>query len=66
MNVDQALSKMEQQAFALDEKKLGELWEKIRPLVGLLGTIFGKKVRPYIKAFIAAIDALVAKEDEDI
>lgn len=59
---DQSLQEIETEVAG--KPKLKALWEKVGPLVRLLGTIFGRKVRPYINAFVAAIDELVAQEED--
>lgn len=61
MNHLQAIEKIETAGLPKGQS-LAELWEKVRPLVGMLSLVFGKKVKPFINAFIAALDELTAKE----
>lgn len=65
MNLDQSLATIHAAPIlkANASHKLPELWIKVKPMVVMLGLIFGRKVKPYINAFIAAIDELVAEEE---
>lgn len=66
MNHLQALEQIEKAPLSkakIDTAKLSDLWEKIRPLVMLLGTIFGRKLKPYLSAFVTLLDELTTKEE---
>lgn len=67
MNLDQSLQFMHSAPAPKEDTKhkLGDLWVKVKPLVSMLGMIFGRKVKPYILAFIAAIDEIVADQEPE-
>lgn len=64
MNLDQSLKAIHAEPVQSDlPHHIAPLWEKVRPMVAMLAVIMGKKVKPYINAFVAAIDAIVQEED---
>ena len=71
LTIDEALDQIHSESHLLPgavpvtpDTKLSILWVKVRPFVSMLAAIFGKKIGVYINAFIAAIDTVVADEEE--